>query len=436
VLLLAATAVFMSVATHASADPDRSGVCSGCHSGVNVPVSTTPLSNNGTTATYSFSSPSADSVAIFDGTSKLTYVNATSGQFTVAVGRVYTVYAVAGPDTNDGIGSTTVSPAAPPADPPVTLVPVAGLSRFDTAIEASKRAFPAGLDPAGARTVVIATGRNWPDALGGTSLAGVLGGSVLLVDTNSVPTGVLAEITRLGATNAIILGGTGAVGTPVEDVLKQALGADKVERIAGSKRYATADAVAARVISLAGGSFDGTAFVATGANFPDALAAAPLAAAKAWPLFLADPVTGLSANTKAAMAGVGEVLILGGTGVVSEATEAGLTATYGSGAVERLAGDDRYATAATVAAYGVDTVGLAWDGVAIATGANFPDALAGGVLQGSSGSVMLLTESHTLSAPTRDALADNTAVIDEVRIFGGTSAVSDAVRAAVIAALG
>ncbi|MCL5887678.1 MAG: cell wall-binding repeat-containing protein [Actinobacteria bacterium] len=59
---------------------------------------------------------------------------------------------------------------------------------------------------------------------------------------------------------------------------KTLLGNTNVERIKGDDRYKTADAVAARVIEVKGGAFDGTAFVATGANFPDALAAAPLAA--------------------------------------------------------------------------------------------------------------------------------------------------------------
>jgi|GEM_PF-1820053 len=315
------------------------------------------------------------------------------------------------------------------------VVPIEGPNRFDTAIEASLRAYPTGLDPNGKRTVVIATGRNWPDALGGASLAGAMDGPVLLVDTSVVPEGVLAEITRLGAVKAIILGGSGAVGIPVENALKTALGAGNVERIGGSDRYGTANLVATRVIAELGAGYDGKAFVATGGNFPDALAAAPLAASKNWPLYLAHPAAGLTPATRAAMAGVESALILGGTGVVSPAVESYLVSTYGAGNVTRLAGPNRYATAVAVATYGVNSAGLSWDRAGIATGENFPDALAGGVTQGQAGSVMLLSHTQILSPETRAALVAHKAEIDSVSFYGGPGAVSQAVRDAVAAAL-
>src|SRR5660398_121778 len=65
-----------------------------------------------------------------------------------------------------------------------------------------------------------------------------------------------------------------------------------VERISGPNRYDTAIAVAARTIAVLGDAYDGTAFVATGMNFPDALGASPLAAAKGWPIYLANPNQG------------------------------------------------------------------------------------------------------------------------------------------------
>ncbi len=317
--------------------------------------------------------------------------------------------------------------------PPV--IAVEGKSRFATAVRASEEAYPDGLDAVGDKTVVIATGMNWPDALGGSSLAGALDGPILLVETNSVPTSVTAEITRLGADKAVILGGTAAVGAGVETALKTQLGAGDVRRISGSNRYATADAIAEEVIALAGPGYDGTAFVATGAKFPDALGAAPLAAANAWPLFLADPVTGLSAGTKAAMTGVDEVLVLGGTAVVSTGVETYLNTEYGDANVERISGASRYETAAKIADWGVANAGLGWNRVAIATGTNFPDALAGGVLQGQVGSVMLLTTPDKLDAYPAAALTANKAEITTVTFFGGTGALPQVVRDQVGAAL-
>ena len=320
--------------------------------------------------------------------------------------------------------------------PPPAVVPIAGEDRFETAVMASTEAYPNGLLPDGERTVVIATGRNWPDALGGTSLAGVLDGPILLVEPTSIPSVVEDEIERLGADKAIILGGTTAVSTGVESQLKGLLGDGDVDRIGGQNRYETAEQVAARVRGLQGTGYDGYALVATGGNFPDALAAAPIAAGRWWPLYLANPITGLSDTTKAAMAGVMDAVILGGKTVVSQATEDYLLSELGgTDHVTRLAGANRYETAAKVAAFGVDEAWLRWDRVAIATGANFPDALAGGVLQAKKNSVMLLTPSTALDGYAQDVLIAQAEWIDTVTFFGGTNAVSQAVRDAVLAAV-
>lgn len=58
---------------------------------------------------------------------------------------------------------------------PAVEAEVEGVNRYLTAIEAAKKAYPGG-----ARTVVLATGTNWPDALGGAALAGARNGPSLL----------------------------------------------------------------------------------------------------------------------------------------------------------------------------------------------------------------------------------------------------------------
>lgn len=311
----------------------------------------------------------------------------------------------------------------------VEYVDVAGASRIGTAIEASKLAFADdSID-----TVVIATAMNWPDALGGAALAGAVDGPILLTNPTSLAPEVLSEITRLGATHAYILGGPSAVGTSVETALKSKLGTGNVKRLAGAGRYETSRLIAAETVSALGPTYGGVAFLATGANFPDALGASPLAAADGWPIYLVNPATGADAALKGALAsdGVDEVIVLGGTGVISNAVKDGL----GVKKTIRLAGDNRYDTARVVAAYGISDGGLSWDGVAIATGENFPDALAGGVLQGTSGSVLLLTPSKSLNAGVAGVLAANKAVIGEVRFLGGEGAISTPVRTAVTNAL-
>ena len=303
-------------------------------------------------------------------------------------------------------------------EPPLPVTFVAGDTRFDTAVQASKLAYPDGTG-----TVIIATGRNWPDALGGSALAGVLDAPILLTERDSLPPQVLAEIRSLEATHAVILGGPAAVGVAVENALKAEFGSqDAVERIAGNNRYETADKIARRVIAEQGDAYDGTAFVATGGNFPDALAAAPPAAAKGWPLYLSNPASGISSGTRAAMAGVTDVIILGGETAVRSWVETSL-GTWGFNC-SRISGTTRYATAARVAYVGITQWELSPDGIGIATGENYPDALAGGVLQGKAHSVMLLTLSLQLSPEARQALVDWRPYINKMTIFGGLSAVS------------
>jgi putative cell wall-binding protein len=103
---------------------------------------------------------------------------------------------------------------------------------------------------------------------------------------------------------------------------------------------------------------------------------------------------------------------------------------------ERLQGATRYATAVAIASYGVTDAGHTWDRVGIATGEDYPDALAGGVLQGKVASVMLLTTPTSLRSETAAALSTNADTIDTVTFFGGTGAVSTSVRNAALAAAG
>ncbi len=99
----------------------------------------------------------------------------------------------------------------------------------------------------------------------------------------------------------------------------------------------------------------------------------------------------------------------------------------GTSKVTRVGGTDRYDTAAKVADYGV-AHGMHWDGVGIATGLEFPDALSGGAMLGQMDSVLLLTKQPTLVSAARQRLTANKDDIDTVYFIGGTAAVSQSVR--------
>ncbi|TLM80124.1 MAG: cell wall-binding repeat-containing protein, partial [Actinobacteria bacterium] len=123
---------------------------------------------------------------------------------------------------------------------------VGGATRIQTAIAASAASFDS------AATVVIASAASYPDALCSNSLAGTVDGPVLLVGSGPLPPGTLAEIARLGATDAYVVGGVAAVSPETEASLAGAV-PGTVERVAGRDRYETAAEVARKVSDIGGG---------------------------------------------------------------------------------------------------------------------------------------------------------------------------------------
>jgi putative cell wall-binding protein len=314
---------------------------------------------------------------------------------------------------------------------PATVAEIAGGNRFATAKAASEKAFPS---PSESEYIVVATGRNWPDALGGAALAGVLKAPLLLTEPDTLSPQVTEEIDRLNVQEIYVLGGDGAVSSTVYSALAALVGPGDIKRLGGTDRYETANRIAEEVVAVRGSAYDGTAFVVTGYDFPDALAVSPMAAANGWPIFLTRP-TALPASVKTKMQALGVThgYIAGGTGVVSAAVASELDATFAG--FTRYWGADRYETAAAIAEAGFDGMGMLWSRPALATGQDFPDALAGGVLQGSDYTVLLLTRGTSLPAATADALTRNAQSIYEIRFLGGTGAISSQVRASATALL-
>lgn len=234
------------------------------------------------------------------------------------------------------------------------------------------------------------------------------------------------------------------------------------QRIGGADRYETSAKIAANVTSCTE-----WAVVVSGASYPDALSANFLAGALAAntpddvPVLLVgtDSVpAAVSAYISAA--GVKNVYIVGGTSAVSAAVESALKATpatkcTGASAVNstnpvpnqkllvvRVAGANRYATNRAAVNLGSDIFPMnsnmrqlefltaAKHTAIVATGTAFADALAAGPAV-YDGLPLILTSGESLSPEAALALTDND--ITQVIIVGGTSAVSDAVKAQIVA---
>ena len=196
-------------------------------------------------------------------------------------------------------------------------------------------------------------------------------------------------------------------------------GAGTLGRLAGTDRIATAVMVASTLWTSSG-----EVVLASAADYPDALAATDLAARRDAPILLTwpDRLPDAVARVLDRLA-PSRVTIVGGTKAVSTQVADTVRAGGSHPEVERLAGADRYATAAAVAR----AAGPARDGaVALASGAAFPDALAAGALAAVDDRVpTLLTPPDHLTATVRNALRDLSS--GQVLIVGGEAAVSAAV---------
>lgn len=305
---------------------------------------------------------------------------------------------------------------------------IAGNNRYETAgIMAQWREWPG-------YTAVLASGMGFADALAGSGLAGAYQGPLLLTAKDSCPGIVFDALQDAGCMEVVIVGGASVVS----DAVKTQLEAQGylVRRIAGGNRYETAAKVAAEIADVMGPGFTTTAFLARGDDFADALASSPVAYANAMPVLLT--ATGaLPSATQGAITGLGikDVVVVGGTGAVTDGVKGAVEALPGVDTY-RWASANRYSTAATVAERAVDLGWASWEQVGIATGTNYPDALAGGALCGVRGGVLLLTQPTALPVATRDALVANKANVVYAEIYGGKTAVTDTVKSAITAALG
>jgi putative cell wall-binding protein len=142
---------------------------------------------------------------------------------------------------------------------------LAGSDRYATAAAISRSAFAAGVP-----LVYVATGLDFADALAGSAAAGHLGVPVLLV-SKGLPGSTAAELARLKPGRIVVLGGPGAVPESVRAALAPYATTGRVDRVFGSNRYDTAVAISRSVYTGAS-----SLYLSTGANFPDAVAAAPL----------------------------------------------------------------------------------------------------------------------------------------------------------------
>ena len=228
----------------------------------------------------------------------------------------------------------------------------------------------------GSHSVALASGENWPDALAGAALDRPL----LLTRRDFLPAitrAYLAPCADHPKAKVIVLGGTAAVSENVAETLR-GMGY-RVDRFAGADRYETARRVAR---TFAPDEID-TVYLASGVNFADAVAAAPSVTSDN-PLILTTPDE-LHDEARRFLTDedrqVASVTILGGTAAISAEVEAEIKELGID--TDRIAGADRYETAALIArrAFSAPSCHPVTD-VAVASGTIPFGGLAAGAVRG------------------------------------------------------
>ncbi len=287
----------------------------------------------------------------------------------------------------------------------------AGRNRYQTAADIARR-FPGPVD-----TVFLSSGRGFADALSASPIAAT-GRVPTELDSNGEPAPILLvgttipgatreALTELAPRNIVILGGTRAIPSSVEQDLEGE--GYQVARVGGTDRYHTAAQLA-----LTHETGVPVAYVASGADrsFADALAGSALAAKEGGPVLLTRPesVPDVVSDTLRTL-DPERVVVLGGPNAVSAAVYQEV------GASERLSGADRYETAAEVSRRYGPNQARAY----VASGVTWPDALAGSVIAGSQDEPVLITRPGSVPTVIMDRIESLRP--EQLVVLGGTGAV-------------
>lgn len=279
-----------------------------------------------------------------------------------------------------------------------------GTDRYATAA-----AIADGYEP-GVDVVYLATGLDYPDALVGAALAGSKAGPVLLTKPDTMPAVTKAKLQQLAPSRVVLLGGPEVITKDVLAEVQQLTDAE-TGRLHGDNRYETA----AQISRGFSGSSD-VVYIATGQDYPDGLAAAARSGSLNAPVLLTQPdhLPGVTKNELSRLSPK-RIVMLGGELAISPGV-ANQLKQYAD-TTERLAGDHRYETAALLSKsfQSASTVYLA-------TGEDWPDALAGAARAGRGSAPILLVQRDKIP---NDTLAELERLSPErMFVLGGPNAIS------------
>ena len=292
---------------------------------------------------------------------------------------------------------------------------LAGKNRYETSIMVADQ-WMAFNDGYPFSNVIIASGADFPDALGSSGPAYELYAPIILVDKSNVKKTAEYVYKNMESDGLVyIMGGEGAVPKTMETELnKVGIGSERIIRFAGRNRYET------NIKVLKGYDSIDSVIVCSGKNYADALSASALGAPI---LLVGDALTEAQIDFLVEY-GIIRFLIVGGPAAVSEEVEDQLIgiladSTGSGGFLYRISGNNRYETSKNFAYFIWD----ACDAAVLASGNNFPDGLSGCTLCFWEDCPLLLA---TNKATEEAAECAQSLGADHAIVLGGETLISDA----------
>ena len=242
---------------------------------------------------------------------------------------------------------------------------ISGKDRITTSVEISKSAYTTS------ENVVLASGFNFADALSAGQLASALDAPLLLSSQDKLDSQTKNEIERLKAKKVFVVGGDNAISkTGIDTTLKS----EKIDvtRLEGQDRYSTSQQVMEKTKEIINPEY---LLIASGKNFPDALAATGFFVNHKSVMVLSDGVTYPQSNLQEiAIGGKNQLPLKGFKG-------------------KRVSGKDRYETALEIAKLSFDKNNNA----ILASGQVFADSLSAVSLTKKHNAPIILTQSDSLT---------------------------------------
>ena len=242
---------------------------------------------------------------------------------------------------------------------------ISGKDRITTSVEISKSAYTTS------ENVVLASGFNFADALSAGQLASALDAPLLLSSQDKLDSQTKNEIERLKAKKVFVVGGDNAISkTGIDTTLKS----EKIDvtRLEGQDRYSTSQKVMEKTKEIINPEY---LLIASGKNFPDALAATGFFVNHKSVMVLSDGLTYPQSNLQEiAIGGKNQLPLKGFTG-------------------KRVSGKDRYETALEIAKLSFDKNNNA----ILASGQVFADSLSAVSLTKKHNAPIILTQSNSLT---------------------------------------